>query len=194
MTFFEGKKTFVEGFQRDSELAGGNLHLEAMSLKEEHKATLGKDGLVVAGGMTATAFGATYQRGFGEHAKAEANVWAGAKASGGVKVGPSGASLNAQAFAGVSAGVEGQVGDNNARIKGGAEVSAGIGFEGKAEGKIEDGKLKFGAKIGGALGIGGKVSFGMEVNVAPVLDAAKEAGKVADSAGKTLAGWLGGRF
>jgi hypothetical protein len=81
------------------------------------------------------------------------------------------AKVGGEAFAGVKASVDGKVRlGKHATVGGHAEAQAGIGVSAHAEAGIQNGRLKFKASFGAALGIGGKVGFNADINVKPVLD------------------------
>jgi hypothetical protein len=128
-------------------------------------------------------FGDFYRQTTGAYAEAgagasgEANVDLG---WGGVTAGAGG-----EAWAGARAGVEGETSlfGDNASVEAGAGVRAGVGVEGSAE--VELGWERLGAEfdIGGALGIGADVSFGVEVSPSGLIqDGAGVVGDVADGA------------
>ena len=60
-------------------------------------------------------------------------------------------------------------------VKGKAEGWAGLGIEGGATFRVENGKLKTNAEIGVALGVGGKVGVGFEIDPMGVVNSAKNA-------------------
>lgn len=109
---------------------------------------------------------------------ADARVGARAEASGSVGVGPDrvGAEVGAEAFAGAEANVGASVGDEGTvAAEAGAGVRAGVGGGGNAEASFEDGKLKLGASVNAAFGVGGKLSGGITVNPGGVVDKAGDA-------------------
>ena len=69
-----------------------------------------------------------------------------------------------EAFAGASAGVDGKVAVGGVGATGRAEVQAGIGVSADVNAGIKDGKLKIGGEVGACLGLGGKVSFDVEID------------------------------
>ncbi len=86
------------------------------------------------------------------------------------------ARVGGEAFAGVKATVDGKVRlGKHATVGGHAEAQAGIGASFNAEAGIKNGRLKAKFSAGAALGIGGKVGFDVDINVKPLVDAAKKA-------------------
>lgn len=69
------------------------------------------------------------------------------------------------AFAGARAGVEGKAGVGPFRATGRAEGWAGVGAGAKLDTGYKDGKLKLDFGVGAALGVGGKLKVGVEVDV-----------------------------
>lgn len=78
------------------------------------------------------------------------------------------------AFAGARAGVSGDVklGDYGG-VHAGAEAWAGVGATAKASVGLEDGHFKAKFELGAALGIGFKLSFGVDINFKKIGDAIK---------------------
>lgn len=91
-----------------------------------------------------------------------------------------------EAFIGAKAGVEGRLGVGPAAVTGRAEVMAGIGGRAKVDVGFEKGKFKARIELGAALGIGGSVAGGVEINYEDAANRAKAlAGNAVDTA-KTL--------
>ncbi|MCA2980144.1 MAG: hypothetical protein INH37_17885, partial [Myxococcaceae bacterium] len=185
-----GKATNVEGkIEAGAVLVQGTV---------EGKAKLGKTGLDATG-------------------KAEATVGATAAASGGVRVDVFSkkptvkVKAGVEAFAGAKASVEGRVGNDYAGVGARAEAWAGIGAKAKADVGIEGGRFKAKVELGAALGVGGSLSFSVDVNYQKAVDKVVGTGKqavetirnagsaVVDGAGnlarsgwRTVSGWFGG--
>jgi hypothetical protein len=123
----------------------------------EGKAKLGKTGLEATG-------------------KAEATVGVTGSANGSVRVDIFSkkptvkVKAGVEAFAGAKASVEGRVGNDYAGVGGKAEAWAGIGAKAKADVGIEGGKFKAKVELGAALGIGGSLSFSVDVNYQKAID------------------------
>jgi len=107
-----------------------------------------------------------------------------------------GVSAGLDAFAGAKAkGVVrqslGLAGENIGRAGVSGEAWAGIGASANASAGFEDGKLKLGASVGAALGLGGKVGFSVEVDVIgtgrAIAKTASAAADIATDAGKSVA-------
>lgn len=97
-----------------------------------------------------------------------------------------GVELGANGFAGGRA--SGTVGSEIGAVEYGAtgEAWSGVGLEAGVNGGFKDGKLKFGAEAGGALGVGGKLGFQAEVDVERIGNGVKKAGKNVGNAAKTV--------
>ena len=117
--------------------------------------------------------------------KAEATVGVTGSASGSVRVDLFSkkptvkVKVGLDAFAGAKASVEGRVGNDYAGVGGKAEGWAGIGVKAKADVGIEGGKFKAKVELGAALGIGGSLSFSVDVNYQKGIDAVVGTGKKA---------------
>lgn len=101
-------------------------------------------------------------------AAGEANVAVGAKAEAEAMAGASGANAKAGAFAGDRFRASGTAKTGGFGLTGFAEGQAGAGAEAEAKAAYEDGKIKLGLSTGAALGVGGKLGVGMEVDVSEV--------------------------
>jgi hypothetical protein len=112
--------------------------------------------------------------------QAEGNVGAEASVTGQVVVDPLNGDVAAQvggeAFAGARASgeVTQEVGPATATV--GAEAFAGIGAEFEANVGLQDGKLSANFDVGAALGIGGSVEFGVELDVREAVDTVRNIG------------------
>lgn len=114
-----------------------------------------------------------------------------------------------EAFAGAKVSVEGRVGNDYAGVGGKAEGWAGVGVKAKADVGIEGGKFKAKVELGAALGIGGSLSFSVDVNYQKAIDkvvgtgkaavdtiknagsaVVNGAGNLAKSGWKTVSGWF----
>ena len=72
----------------------------------------------------------------------------------------------------------------------GAEAFAGIGAEFEANVGLQDGKLSANFDVGAALGIGASVEFGVELDVGKAVDTVKDiGGGIANAAEKVFGGW-----
>ncbi|MGC5010091.1 hypothetical protein ACLQ2R_04945 [Streptosporangium sp. DT93] len=124
----------------------------------------------------------------GGKAGADAKI-GGAEASAGADLyaGPGGARLRAggELFAGAKMGANAEVDVAGIKPSAGVEGQAGIGGSTNADFGYADGKVKARASVGLALGIGGKVSMGVEVDVPKV------ANHVEDAAGAVAKGVKG---
>jgi hypothetical protein len=115
-------------------------------------------------------------------ASAQGGAYVGVKANaqGGVTVDPVhgiyGVEAKADAFAGAKAGISGEVSlGKYASVHGSVEGMAGVGIKVGASAKLEKGRLKFHFEFGAALGIGGKLSFGFDINFKKMADGIKKA-------------------
>lgn len=185
-----GKTTNIEGKIEAGAVLG--------QVTVEGKAKLGKTGLEATG-------------------KAEATVGVTGSASGNVRVDLFSkkptvkVKAGVEAFAGAKASVEGRVGNDYAGVGAKAEAWAGIGAKAKADIGIEGGKFKAKVELGAALGIGGSLSFSVDVNYQKGIDTVVGTGKkavetisnaassvasgaknLAKSGWKTVSGWFGG--
>lgn len=84
-----------------------------------------------------------------------------------------------EAFAGAKVSVEGRVGNDYAGVGGKAEGWAGVGAKANADVGIEGGKFKARVELGAALGIGGSLSFSVDVNYQKAIDKVVGTGKAA---------------
>lgn len=83
------------------------------------------------------------------------------------------AELEASAFAGVKAGVEGSFGIGDfMTVSGEAAAWAGAGAEAGIVAGYDDGKLRFGFNLGAAVEVGAGASMAIEIDVAAIADAA----------------------
>jgi hypothetical protein len=165
-----GKTTNIEGkIDAGAVLTQGTV---------EGKAKLGRTGLEATG-------------------KAEATVGVTGSASGQVrfdvfsKTPTVKVKAGAEAFAGAKASVEGRIGNDYAGVGAKAEGWVGIGAKAKADIGIEGGKFKAKVELGAALGIGGSLSFSVDVNYQKAVDSVIGTGKKAvetlTNAGKAVA-------
>ncbi|WP_375770621.1 hypothetical protein NR798_06910 [Archangium gephyra] len=125
--------------------------------------------------------------------QAEGNVGAEASVTGQVVVDPLhgdvAANVGGEAFAGARASgeVSQEIGPATATV--GAEAFAGIGAEFEANVGLQDGKLSANFDVGAALGIGGSVEFGVELDVGKAVDTVKDiGGGIANAADKVFGG------
>jgi hypothetical protein len=185
-----GKATNIEGKIEAGAVLG--------QVTVEGKTKLGKTGLEATG-------------------KAEATAGVTASASGSVRVDLFSkkptvkVKAGVDAFAGAKVSVEGRVGNDYAGVGAKAEGWAGIGAKAKADVGIEGGKFKAKVEVGAALGIGGSLSFSVDVNYQKGIDTVVGTGKkavetisnaagsvasgaknLAQSGWKTVSGWFGG--
>ncbi|GAA3136408.1 hypothetical protein [Streptosporangium carneum] len=126
-------------------------------------------------------------------ARTEVDVRAGgAEVSGGLGLhgGPHGfeGRAEAEAFAGVKAGIEQKLGALGFEQTAGMEGQAGIGGSVGMQAGYDGGKLKFSASLGAALGLGFKVRVGGEVDVPEIAHHAKDGLEAAGKAVKSLGG------
>ena len=105
------------------------------------------------------------------------NGFAGARANATGRADLKGAGFDAEAFAGAKLEREGSVSVAGQKLKVSSDLQAGIGVTAKADfGMVREGgrdKLKIGGKIGGALGIGGTLGGGVELDVTPLMKAGR---------------------
>ncbi|MDO4717600.1 MAG: hypothetical protein Q4B08_08560, partial [Propionibacteriaceae bacterium] len=118
-------------------------------------------------------------------AKGKAEAYVGGKADVELGIGKSGVNAEAEAFAGARASVSGSADVAGVGVTGGAEGWAGIGASAKAQFGEVDGKFGFKLELGAAIGIGGKVSVGFQVDVPKLVDSVKGA---ADAVGGFISG------
>lgn len=167
---------------------GSTETTDAWALNANGKADLSKDGLTVGAGIAGTVIATNSSTKFdgpgGTTGDISASTKIGANANADAHIGPNGGSVNAQAMVGVEVGAQGSIGNKDLRVTGGASAMAGIGAEWHSDFKFEGGKLKIKAKGGLALGLGAKLSGGVEIDP-------KSAAKAATDAGKTIGKWLG---
>ena len=116
-------------------------------------------------------------------AKGKAEAYVGGKADIEAGIGKSGANLQAEAFAGARATVEGSADVAGIGVTGGAEGWAGIGASANAQIGMVDGKFGVKLELGAAIGLGGKVSLGFQVDVPKLVDSVKGA---ADAVGNFI--------
>ncbi|MFE8646278.1 hypothetical protein ACFX58_14430 [Sphingomonas sp. NCPPB 2930] len=114
----------------------------------------------------------------------------GARTKAGASLGPTHAQAHAEAFAGARTGGQAHLTVGDQRFKVGGDLQAGVGLDGALaaglrrtpEGRT---RLKLEGRIGGALGIGGSVGGGMDLDVTPAANAVnalpRRAGKGAKS-------------
>ena len=94
-------------------------------------------------------------------------------------------------FAGVRATGEVRVGNENLAATARATVQAGIGFNARIEGGLQNNRLTFRTELGASLGIGARFGVNVDVNLQPARDlASRAAGAVADSLRDTRVGRL----
>jgi hypothetical protein len=115
---------------------------------------------------------------------AHAGVQADAEAKG--SIGKDGVNAGAGAFAGAKASADGSVEAGGVGAGGHAEVQAGIGANADVNAGMKDGKFKVGGSLGACLGVGGKVSFNVEVDPSKVTNTVKD---VAGKVGKWFSDW-----
>ncbi len=106
---------------------------------------------------------------------AKANAYAGTRAKAKARIDLEGAEVQTEAFVGGRVKGEAGVTVGGVGVKGKAEGWAGLGIEGGATFRVENGKLKTNAEIGVALGVGGKVGVGFEIDPMGVVNSAKNA-------------------
>lgn len=83
------------------------------------------------------------------------------------------------AFIGAKVSAEGRVGNDYAGVGVKGELMAGLALKAKADVGIEGGKFKAKVELGAALGIGGSLSFSVDVNYQKGIDAVVGTGKKA---------------
>jgi len=118
----------------------------------------------------------------------EAKAFAGADASAKVGVGKDGLHAGAEAFAGAKA--TGSLSADVAGLGAGAtgEAWAGVGAEANADLGMKDGKFTIGGEFGAGLGVGGKVGVNITVDPGKMVDSI---GSAADDAwDHTVGGWF----
>ena len=79
------------------------------------------------------------------------------------------------AFAGVTAGVNGEASAGGVKAGGEARVEAGIGFEANGTAEIKDGKLELEGDLGACVGFGADVKFNVEIDPREMIDTAQKA-------------------
>ena len=102
-----------------------------------------------------------------------------AKADGSLTIDPKrgiyAAEVGGEAFAGVKAGVSGEVNlGKYGGVGGRAEAWAGVGAQFRAKVGYKDGKFQARVDIGAALGIGFKLGFNINIDVKGLVDKAKD--------------------
>jgi gas vesicle protein len=83
------------------------------------------------------------------------------------------------AFVGVKASAEGRVGNDYVGVGAKGEVMAGLALKAKADVGVENGRFKAKVELGAALGVGGSLSFSVDVNYQKGIDAVVGTGKKA---------------
>ena len=132
--------------------------------RAEGEASIGRDGLALAGTVTAGGYLANasgqYSTGFGTQAKGEAYVGAEANASGGVSLGKDGLKGTAGGEAFIGGKVEGQVAQDLGPVDVGVggEISYGVGGHVEGDFAVSTDEVGVSLDIGATLGIGGGVS------------------------------------
>ncbi|OBI52682.1 hypothetical protein A5707_12155 [Mycobacterium kyorinense] len=165
----------------------GNVSMDAFTAQAGANAKVTSTGISAGANANATLVGAE-AKGSGKwgiasgEASGRAAVEANAKAS--ASVGKDGINAHGEAFAGgrLTGDLSGEVGGVGVGAHG--ELQAGIGASADVNAGIHDGKLKVGGSLGACLGVGGKVSFNVEI------DPGKVTHTVQDGA-KKVAKWFG---
>ena len=171
----------------------GDVHVgargEAMALgvKGHAGASIDSDGLKASAGGQVGSWAegeATAEYGVAE-VGARGEVFAGADAEGSVAIGKTGVHASGEAFAGAraEASVSGDVGGVGGEA--GAEGWAGVGVAGDAHVGYEDGEFSLGLSGGVGLGIGGKLSGEITIDVPEVVETLDDA---ADAVGDFTGG------
>lgn len=117
--------------------------------------------------------------------KAEATVGATASASGSVRfdlLSPKPTvkvKAGVDAFVGAKVSAEGRIGNDYAGVGAKGELMAGLGAKAKLDAGIENGRFKAKVELGAALGIGGSVSFNVDINYQKAVDKVVGTGKQA---------------
>jgi len=83
------------------------------------------------------------------------------------------------AFVGAKVSAEGRIGNDYAGVGVKGEAMAGLGVKAKVDAGIENGKFKAKVELGAALGIGGSLSFSVDVNYQKAVDSVVGTGKKA---------------
>lgn len=101
--------------------------------------------------------------------------FAGAKAGAQVSAGPTHVDGNVEAFAGAKTGGQAALTLGNQRLHASGDVRAGIGVEAKAKAGLKrtpEGRtrLQLEGRLGAALGVGGAVGGGVDLDVTPIAD------------------------
>lgn len=99
----------------------------------------------------------------------------GADGSASGSLGPTGGSVEAQAMAGITAGVDGGVGNDDYHVSGGAGLIIGVGASGEAHANIHDGHISVGVHGGLAFIIGPQLHGEVDVDVSAPLHAVEQA-------------------
>lgn len=117
---------------------------------------------------------------------AEGEAFVGTEASAKAGLTKNGVELGANGFAGGRA--SGTVGSEIGAVGYGAtgEAWSGVGLEAGVNGGFKDGKLKFGAEAGAALGVGGKLGFQAEIDVEEIGNGVKKAGREVGNTAKKV--------
>ncbi|WP_405675496.1 hypothetical protein OG292_07360 [Streptomyces sp. NBC_01511] len=124
-------------------------------------------------------------------AQGEAKGFVGADAAVKVSGGKDGVHVGAEAFAGAKAtgSLSADVAGVGAGVTG--EAWAGIGAEANVDVGMTDGKFTIGGDLGVGLGVGGKVGANITVDPGKVVDAVGDAGKaIGDGWDKTVGSWF----
>ncbi|OZV76713.1 hypothetical protein CA850_26175 [Micromonospora echinospora] len=168
--------------------------LHRLAMAEGGLGRVGKDryGTTLNARAEVTAFDARLKaklRAGGFGAEGELRGRGGADASGGLDLnaGRSGGRLRAEAeaFAGLRGSARGEVDVLGVRPRGVAEGQIGVGASAGVDAGVDGGKVKVQASVGLALGLGGKITVGGEVDVPKIADHIGDGAKaVADVAGK----------
>ncbi|HEY7717507.1 MAG TPA: hypothetical protein VH915_02030 [Pedococcus sp.] len=151
---------------------GNHLTVEALSSegKLEGEASIGKDGLALAGTATAAGYlvhaGGQYSTSFGTQAKGEAYVGGEANANAGVSLGMDGVKASAGGEVFVGGKAEGQVSQDLGPVDVGVggEISYGLGAHAEGDVAFSTDEVGVSLDIGATLGVGGGLSVDVGID------------------------------
>jgi hypothetical protein len=151
--------------------ASAELYARAQGYVRLHTGGIDAEGAVEAGAVArveATSDAHLMNGLLRAHGEAYAEAGAGARATAAVHaalVPPEAAArLKAEAFAGARAGFNANVGAPGAGASVAGEVWAGAGVKAVVDAGLHDGKFKLEAQLGAAVGVGGSIRLGLEVD------------------------------
>lgn len=187
---YDVAKAETKGHYENGDMtADGSAYAAVGQVKGSASGSVGSDGLKgsVEASAMAAAVGAAGSVGAGAvKASGSASAGVGAKASASAQIGPTGAGVEAGAFAGAEANAKAGVDVGGLGAEGGVGVQAGIGATGRADVGMKDGKFHIGAGGSVSVGVGVKVSVDITVDPGEIAKTVGDIGKAAGDVGKNI--------